>query len=89
MDDIFDFFRKNEFFLFNNFPVLNNINSDIVIDECQYIQIHHIHITFHLQDILLSHFIASGVFYDCHCAIQLVQLQMAVYGQACSRLYMV
>ena len=45
-------FRKNEFFLFNNFPVLNNINSDIMIDECQYIQIHHIHITFHLQDIL-------------------------------------
>lgn len=68
-DDVFDLFGKYQFFFFYNLTVFDDVDGDVVVDECQYIQIQHIDITFYFQNVLFAHFSAAGVFDDSNGAV--------------------
>lgn len=55
-DDVFDLFGKYQFLLLYNLTVFDDVDGDVVVDECQYIQIQHIDVTFYFQNILLPIF---------------------------------
>ena len=40
-DDVFDLFGKYQFLLLYDLTVFDDVDSDVVVDECQYIQIQH------------------------------------------------
>ena len=48
-DDVLDLFGKYQFFLLYDLTVFDDVDGDVVVDECQYIQIQHIDITFYFQ----------------------------------------
>ena len=81
-DDILDFLGQHQLFFLNDLTVLDDIDGDGMIDEAEDIQIQHIDVTLHLEDVLFSHFIAAGVLDDRHGTVQFVQLQMMVDGKA-------
>lgn len=68
-DDIFDLFGKYQFFFLYNLTVFDDVDGDVVVDECQYIQIQHIDVTFYFQNVLFAHFSAAGVFDDSNGAV--------------------
>lgn len=68
-DDVFDLFGKYQFLLLYNLTVFDDVDGDVVVDECQYIQIQHIDVTFYFQNILFAHFSATGVFDDSNGAV--------------------
>ena len=68
-DDVFDLFGKYQFLFLHNLAVFDDIDGDVVVDECQYIQIQHIDVTFYFQNILFAHFSAAGVFDDSNGAV--------------------
>ena len=68
-DDVLDLFGKYQFFLLYDLTVFDDVDGDVVVDECQYIQIQHIDITFYFQNVLLAHFSAAGVFDDSNGAV--------------------
>ena len=68
-DDVFDLFGKYQFLLLYDLTVFDDVDGDVVVDECQYIQIQHIDITFYFQNVLFAHFIAFRIFYDCNRAV--------------------
>ncbi len=63
-DDIFDLFGKYQYLLLYDLTIFDDIDGDVVVDECQYIQIQHIDVTFYFQNVLFAHFSAAGVFDD-------------------------
>ena len=68
-DDVFDLFGKYQFFFLYNFAIFDDIDGDVVIDECQDIQIQHIDVTFYFQNVLFAHFSAASVFDDSNGAV--------------------
>lgn len=68
-DDVFDLFGKYQFFFLYDLTIFDDIDGDVVVDECQYIQIQHIDVTFYFQNILFAHFSAAGVFDDSNGAV--------------------
>ena len=68
-DDVLDLFGKYQFFLLYDLTVFDDVDGDVVVDECQYIQIQHIDITFYFQNVLFAHFSAAGVFDDSNGAV--------------------
>ena len=68
-DDVFDLFGKHQFFLLYDLSVFDDGDGDVVVDECQYIQIQHIDVTFYFQIVLFAHFSAAGVFDDSNGAV--------------------
>ena len=68
-DDIFDLFGKYQFFFLYNLTVFDDVDGDVVIDECQDIQIQHVDVTFYFQNVLFAHFSAAGVFDDSNGAV--------------------
>ena len=68
-DDVFDLFGKYQLLLLYDLTVFDDVDGDVVVDECQYIQIQHIDITFYFQNVLLAHFSAAGVFDDSNGAV--------------------
>lgn len=68
-DDVLDLFGKYQFFLLYDLTVFDDVDGDVVVDECQYIQIQHIDVTFYFQNILFAHFSATGVFDDSNGAV--------------------
>ena len=89
VDDVFDFLWKRHYLFGDDFAVFDDVHGDIVVDDCQNVKVKGIDVAFHLQDILLAHLVASGIFDDGDRAVQLVQLQMMVDGHAFSCLDMV
>ena len=85
-DDILDLPGQRQLLLFHDLPVLDDIDGDIVVDKGQHVQIQHVDVAFHFQDVLFVHFVASGVLDDGYGAVQLVQLEMLVDFQAPSGL---
>ena len=71
-DDVFDFFGQHQIFFINDFAVLDHIDSDIVVDEREYIQIQCVNVTFYFQNIFLAHLITAGILDDCHGTIQFI-----------------
>jgi hypothetical protein len=53
-----------------------------VVDKGEHVQIQHVDIALHLQNILFSHLVAPGIFDDGNGTVQLVQLQMMIDGEA-------
>lgn len=72
-DYVVDFPGEHQFFLIDNLPVLDDVDGDIVIDKSQNIQIQRVDVTLYFQDVLLAHFVASGVLDDGYRAVQLIQ----------------
>ena len=68
-DDVFDLFGKYQFLLLYDLAVFDDVDGDVVVDECQYIQIQHIDVTFYFQNVLFAHFSAAGVFDDSNGAV--------------------
>ena len=68
-DDIFDLFGKYQFLLFYDLTVFDDVDGDVVIDECQDIQIQHVDVTFYFQNVFFAHFSAAGVFDDSNGAV--------------------
>ena len=68
-DDVFDLFGKYQLLLLYDLTVYDDVDGDVVVDECQYIQIQHIDVTFYFQNILFAHFSAAGVFDDSNGAV--------------------
>lgn len=68
-DDVFDLFGKYQFLLLYNLTVFDDVDGDVVVDECQDIQIQHVDVTFYFQNILFAHFSAAGVFDDSNGAV--------------------
>ena len=81
-DDVFDLFGKYQYLLLYDLTIFDDIDGDVVVDECQYIQIQHIDVTFYFQNVFFAHFSAAGVFDDGYLAFQLVQAQVIVDVQA-------
>ena len=63
-DDVFDLFGKYQFLLLYDLTVFDDVDGDVVVDECQDIQIQHIDVTFYFQNVFFAHFSAAGVFDD-------------------------
>lgn len=63
-DDVFDLFGKYQFLLLDDLTVFDDVDSDVVVDECQDIQIQHIDVTFYFQNIFFAHFSAARIFDD-------------------------
>lgn len=68
-DDVFDLFGKYQYLLLYDLTIFDDVDGDVVVDECQYIQIQHIDVTFYFQNILFAHFSAAGVFDDSNGAV--------------------
>ena len=68
-DDVLDLFGKYQFLLLYDLTVFDDVDGDVVVDEGQDIQIQHIDITFYFQNVLFTHFAASGVFDDSNGAV--------------------
>ena len=51
-DNIADFLWEGKFFFVHDFPVFYDIDGDIVVDECQNVQIKGINVAFHFQNVL-------------------------------------
>ena len=78
-----------QLFLFHNLVIFDDIDGDMVVDVAENVQIEGIDGTFHLNNIFFPHFIAAGVFDDCHGAVQTVEFQVVVDAHTHSRLNMV
>ena len=75
-DHIGDLFWKLQLFFVNDLFVLDDIDGDIVVNKAKDIQIQLFDRTFNFDDIFSAHFVASGIFDDGNCTVQLVQLQV-------------
>ena len=89
MDYVFDLPGQHQVFFVHDLSVLYDIYSNVMVNVCQHVQVQHINVAFYFQNILFTHFVAAGIFYDSHGAVQLVQAQVFVDGQAFSGLDMV
>lgn len=81
-DDVPNLLGEGQGLLLNDFSALDDIYCNIPVDKAQDIQIQGVGVTFYLQDVFLSHFIAAGVFDNGNAAVQLVQLQVVVQRKA-------
>ena len=73
-DDVRDLFWQSEDFFLHDLFILDDVDGDVVIDKTKDIQLQITNGTFHLDDVLGSHFVAAGIFDDGNGAVQLVQL---------------
>ena len=89
VDHVFDLLGQHQILFVNDLPVLNYIDGDVVVDICQNVQIQHVDVAFHLQNIFFAHFFTAGIFDDGHGTVQLVQSQMLIDGQAFAGLDMI
>ena len=77
-DHVHNLLRQLQLFLCNDLFVLDDIDSDIVVNKAKDIQIQLFDRTFNFDDILNTHFVAAGVFDNGNCAVKLVQLQVMI-----------
>ena len=70
-DHIGDLFWKIQLFFVNNLFVLDDIDSDIVVNKAKAIQIQLFDRTFNFDDILNTHFVAAGVFDNGNCTVKM------------------
>ena len=89
VDDVFDLLWKRKLLFGDDLAVFDDVYGDVVVDDGKHVEIKGIDVAFHLQDILFSHLIASGVLDDGDGAVQLIKLKMMIDGHAFSRLDMI
>lgn len=78
LDHVPYLFGKSERFFGDDLAVLDDVHSDIVVDEAEDIQVHKIYGTFDLHDIFLPHFTAFCIFYDSDTAVQFVKVKILI-----------
>ena len=78
VNDVPDFLRELQAPLFNDLTVLDDIDGNVAVDEGQDVQIQRVDVALHLQDVLLAHLAAPGVFDDRNRAVQLVQPKIMI-----------
>ena len=78
VNDVPDFLRELQAPLFNDLTVLDDIDGNVAVDEGQDVQIQRVDVALHLQDVLLAHLTAPGVFDDRNRAVQLVQPEIMI-----------
>ena len=71
-DHIADFVRKVKTFFRNNLLILDNVDSNVVINETKDVKIHKIDRTFDFHDILFAHTVTFCIFDNCNTAVQLI-----------------
>ncbi len=77
-NDTFDLLGHGQKFFLCDLSVFDDIDSDIVVNEAQDIQIQGIHVALYLQNILLAHDITAGIFDNGHRAVQFIQAQLMI-----------
>ena len=88
-DNVFDLFGELQFFFLHDLSVFDNIDSDIMVDKSEDIQIHKINGAFDFDNIFPSELGAFCVFYDRHAAVEFIQLQQIINTHTGARLNMV
>ena len=88
-DHIDDLFWKVQLFLVYDLTVFDDVDGDIVVDKTKDIKIQHVNRTFYFNDIFFAHFVAAGIFDECHAAIELIELQKLVDAHTLACLNMV
>ena len=78
VNDVPDFLRELQAPLFNDLTVFDDVDGNVAVDEGQDVQIQRVDVTLHLQDVLLAHLTAPGVFDDRNRAVQLVQPKIMI-----------
>ena len=62
VDDIGNGLGKNQFLFVHDFTVLDDVYGDVVVNECQDVQVKLVDVTFHFKNILFPHFVTAGIF---------------------------
>lgn len=83
LDDIDDLFRVGKILFLGNLAAADHIDRDLLADKTEHIKINR-NIGLNLDDVLLAHLAACGIFDDGHLAIQLIQLEVIVNIHALS-----
>ena len=78
VNDVPDFLRELQAPLFNDLTVFDDVYGNVAVDEGQDVQIQRVDVALHLQDVLLAHLTAPGVFDDRNRAVQLVQPKIMI-----------
>ena len=74
LDYIFYLLRKHQFFLLDDFFILDHIDCDVVINESQDVEVEFFDSALYFQDVLFPHFIADNIFEDRNRAVKLIEL---------------
>ena len=84
-DYVPDLFGKRKRFFGDDLSVLNDVYSDIVINEAKDIQVHEINGAFNFHDIFLPHFATLCIFDNGNTAVQFVKVKVLVdlHAPAC------
>lgn len=77
-DHIPDLFGKRKRFFGDDLSVLDDVHSDIVINESEDIQVHKINRAFDLYDIFFPHFAALCIFDNRNTAVQFVKVKVLI-----------
>ena len=70
--------RMMESFLLHNLAVLDDIDSDLIVDETNYIEIDLIQTAFDLNDIFLPHQLAGSILDDSYLIIDIAEMEISV-----------
>ena len=62
VDNIGNGLGKNQFLFVHDFTVLDDVYGDVVVNECQDVQVKLVDVAFHFKNILFAHFITAGIF---------------------------
>lgn len=76
-DDVAHGLRHGEFFLFDDFAVVDDIDSDVAIEKAQDVEVD-IQQAFYFDDIFFAHGVAFCIFDNGNATIEFVQLQVFV-----------
>ena len=75
---ILDFFGKRKFCFIDDLVILDDIDSDLMVDKTQGIQINLVNGAFDLDDVFFSHLITAGVLDDGDAAVKFIQIQILI-----------
>jgi hypothetical protein len=79
-DNICDLLWKLQDSFFNDLLVFDDIDSDVVIDETENVQVKVFDWAFYFDDVLDTHFVALGILDDGNGAVKLIKLQIMIDG---------
>lgn len=88
LNNILNLGGKSQLFLFAKNAVLYDVNGDIRIDIAENIEVN-LHFGINFDNILIAHFFAADMLYDCNRAVKLVKLKMGINLHAVAGFYMV
>ena len=88
-DHVDDPLRKGETLFLDDLVVLDDVNSDVVVDVAQDIEVQIVDRAGDLDDVLAPHLVRGGVFDDRDRAVELAELKVSVDGHRIAGLDMI